>query len=162
MSCVVQHRVPHQAPWFCCAPALFSPRWHSVFEARLPLAPGLFGAHRGFDSPAAPSNCLPWWTSRAVTLEGQRSVASRCVPSHYCYDCWEEKTNKLTRMFLYVRDYLSGAQRWNDWIRARCCSLPSQSSPGVKGVWVLWRSGGGLRWRRRLKRRVTIEAGCPW
>lgn len=92
VSCVVQHRLPHQDPWFCCAPALFSPRWHSVFEARLPLAPGLFGAHRGFDSPAAPSNCLPWWTSRAVTLAGQRSVASHCVPSHYCYDCWEEKT----------------------------------------------------------------------
>ena len=91
MSCVVLHCLPHQAPWLCCAPALFSPRWHSVFEARLPLAPGLFGAHRGFDSPAAPSNSLPWWTARVVTMEGQRSVASHCVPSHYCYDCWEEK-----------------------------------------------------------------------
>ena len=44
-----------------------------------------------------------------------------------------------------------------DW----CWSLPSQSSPGVS-VCVLWRSGGGLRGRSRLQRRVTIEAGRPW
>lgn len=42
-----------------------------------------------------------------------------------------------------------------------CCSLPSQSSPGVK-VWVLWRCGRRLRRRRGLQRRVTIEASCPW
>lgn len=39
-------------------------------------------------------------------------------------------------------------------------SLPAQGSSGVK-VGVVWRSGGWLRRRRWLQRRVAIEAGCP-
>lgn len=89
-----QPGVPHQAPWLCCAPALFCPRWHSVSGARLPLAPGLFVAPPGFGSPAAPSNCLPWWKIRAVTMAVQRSEASHCVLSLYCYECWEEGKDK--------------------------------------------------------------------
>lgn len=151
-SCTVC--VPHQTPWLCCAPAPFCPRWHSFFGARLPLAPGLFAAHLPFDSPAAPWNCLPWWTVRAVTTEGRRSAASRCAPSLKCYDWWGGKSNKQISQSGWYCIRETNYKKHKD-------PLPSQSSPGVK-VWVLRRSGGGLRWWRRLQRQVTIEASCPW
>lgn len=90
MSFVVQFSVPHQALWLCCAPAPVCPRWRSVSRAQLPLAPGLFWAPLGFDSPAAPLNCLPWWTLRAGKMAEQRSEASRCALWPYCYDCWRQ------------------------------------------------------------------------
>ena len=46
-------------------------------------------------------------------------------------------------------------------VKKRSHLIPSQSSPGV-AVWVLWRSGGGLRWGGGLQRWQTVEAECAW
>lgn len=93
-SHVVQHRVSHQALWLGCVLAPSCPLWRSVSGARLPLVPGLFAAPLGFDSPAVPLNCFPWWMVRAVMMAGQRSAASRCVLCLYCYDCQEREGGK--------------------------------------------------------------------
>lgn len=181
MSTVVQHRVAHQALWLCCAPAPFCPRWRSVSGARLPLAPGLSAAPLGFDCPAAPSHCFPWWTSRAAMMAGQRSVASHCALGLCCYDCrggGEKKSKCVNQDLRHPANIRSdklairatktpspeGSEKKLTGARNKIgdvVPIPSQSSPGVK-VWVLWRCAGGLRWGRGLQRGVTVEASCPW
>lgn len=78
---------------------------------------------------------LPPWTT---ATSGRKTHMSRCHRARCCI----------------------GGSSYDPPIVPRC-SVPSQSSPGVK-VWVLWRCGRGLRRRSRLQRRVTIEASCPW